>query len=915
MVEDKDLNNISMIDLFRTEVEEQCKVLTECLLLLEEGQESAGCLEALMRAAHSVKGAARLVGIEPVVRVAHMMEDVFVAAQKSELNIGTDDIDTLLNGVDTIKSISRLPEKEMKDWEGMNRRKLDRLIDAVESIKPSGKGDGTAGFKADVPAKETSFRADESMLDLFRTEVEWQCKVLIESLLLLEEDQEANGRLEALMRAAHSVKGAARLVGIEPVVRVAHMMEDVFVAAMSLEVTLSKSHIDILLEAVDMIKSGSQLSMEVLEDWPFNHAEELKDILGALERIKSQKNVFLDRSGEQEVAPIGKPEDAAYEKEEKRSAGEPKKVGMADAGKQRILRVTADRWNQLMGLAAEVKVEVGWLNPYVDSLARLKLQQTELVEILDSLRESLGEHHIQEEVYKQLITAQVKAVECRRFLADKTCELDNYNRRVNNLSERLHREAIRTRMRPLSDGVHGFQRMVRDIARKLGKKVKLEINGLSTQVDRDVLERMEAPLNHILRNAIDHGVEPPEDRLKAGKPEQATIRLTAAHCNGMLSIIVEDDGMGIDLDRLREKIVEKGQVTPEMATCLSDEELLEFLFLPNFSTREEVTEISGRGVGLDVVLDTIQEMHGSIRTKTELGAGTRFHIELPITLSVVSALIVDISGEPYAFPLARINHAVKVPAGNVKLLEDHQFVTINDKHIGLVGASEVLGLGTQVIEGDELSVVIIGNHRGNYGVVVDRFVGQKDLAIQQLDSTLGKLKDISSAAILEDGSPVLMVDVDDLVPSVAAIINGDGIGKVKRTTGEGAEVVRKHILVVDDSLTVREVERNLLEAAGYETDVAVDGVDGWNAIRSFRYYDLVITDVDMPRMDGIELVRTIKGSRNYNSLPVIIVSYKERVEDRKRGLDAGADYYLTKGSFHDNTFLDAVVDLIGEAET
>lgn len=800
-----------------------------------------------------------------------------------------------------------------------------------------------------------------SMLDLFRTEISEQGKVLSEGLLALEADPTAADRLESLMRAAHSIKGAARLVGVEPVVRLAHVAEDAFVAAQNAEITLNSNHVDILLTVVDKIIAISELSESEMTGWEGRHKSELDELITGTAAIKSgavaetkapAKPVKPEKSPRPEQAKpaLSPPKRAAGKskkladtdaKEKKKKAspaagaekaaaaqpaspplqqaseqkpGAASRDASAGEGDDRVLRVTAERWNYLMGLAGEVKVEAGWLQPYVASLATLKRRQTELAEILDALRCALDDTGASKSVIQVLRNAQQKTSECRSLLADQTSNLDSHDTRINNLSERLHRETIKTRMRPFSDGVHGFQRMVRDIAKSLGKKVKLEINGLSIQVDRDVLEKMEAPMNHVLRNAIDHGVESPVARLQAGKPEQATIRITAVHMDGMLSIIIEDDGGGIDIERLREKVTAKKLVTHEMAAKLSEEELLEFLFLPSFSTREEVTHISGRGVGLDVVLSTLQKLHGSVETRTKLGEGTRFHMRLPLTMSVIASLIAEISGEPYAFPLARIIRAVKLSPREIKVLEDHQFAEINGENIGLVGASQVLGLGNQVVSGDELSVIIIGDRHNRCGVVVDKLLGQKELAIQALDSRLGKIPDVSTAAVLEDGSPVLILDIDDLVLSVDAIIKRGRIEKVTRSEGEGATDVAKNILVVDDSLTVREVERNLLENAGYHVDVAVDGIDGWNAIRTFRKYDLVVTDIDMPRMDGIELVRLIKSDKHYNSVPVIIVSYKEREADRKRGMDAGADYYLTKGSFHDKSLLDAVADLIGEVE-
>lgn len=926
MADNKDNSNFSMLDLFRTEVSEQGKVLTEGLLGLEENPAADDRLEALMRAAHSLKGAARMVGVEPVVRVAHVIEDVFVAAQQSEITLNSDHVDILLQGVDTIISISGMSENEIAGWGALHASELDSLVQGIAAIKsghaaqknapavPESTEKNPAPKKAEPATNKNKPVADSSMLDLFRIEVAEQGNVLMDGLLALEENPAAADRLEALMRAAHSIKGAARMVGVDPVVRLAHIMEDVFVAAQNSEIVLAADHVDALIKGIDTISSFANLSDTEIAGWAEGHGDDLENLLSLLSRIKSQEKTSSHEVAVEKAAASAEPEKPQAQAPQAQKTRAGSADGSAGEDKDRVLRVTAERWNYLMGLAGEVKVEAGWLHPYVVSLSNLKRRQIELVEILDALRGSLDSMRASKPVIEMLLQAQNKVSECRRILADQTADLDEYDRRINNLSERLHRETIKTRMRPFSDGVHGFQRMVRDIAKSLGKKVKLEINGLSVQVDRDVLEKMEAPLNHILRNALDHGVDMPEERAKAGKPEVATIKVTAAHSEGMLSIMIDDDGRGIDVERLRQKVLEKKLVTPDMAAKLSEEELLEFLFLPSFSTKEQVTDLSGRGVGLDVVLSTLQKMRGSVETTTRLGEGTRFHMRLPLTMSVMSALIAEIAGEPYAFSLARIIRVVKLPSSEVNVLEDHQFAEIDGENIGLVGAAQVLGLGAQVVSGDELSVIVIGDRHNCFGVVVDKLVGQKELAIQALDPRLGKVQDVSAAAVLEDGSPVLILDIDDLVLSVDALTRKGSIAKVTRSAGDDAEIAVKHILVVDDSLTVREVERNLLENAGYHVDVAVDGVDGWNAIRSFKEYDLVVTDVDMPRMDGIELVRTIKSDRNYNAVPVIIVSYKEREEDRRRGMDAGADFYLTKGSFHDNSLLEAVADLIGEVE-
>jgi two-component system sensor histidine kinase and response regulator WspE len=446
----------------------------------------------------------------------------------------------------------------------------------------------------------------------------------------------------------------------------------------------------------------------------------------------------------------------------------------------------------------------------------------------------------------------------------------------------------------------------------LGKQVRLELIGEATQVDRDILEKLDAPLGHLLRNAIDHGIESPDERHVAGKPAEGIIHLEARHSAGMLQIIVSDDGQGIDPDRLRQAVVERKLTTAEIAGQLTETELLEFLFLPGFTMKDMVTEISGRGVGLDVVQNMLKQVRGTIRVSTQPGKGARFQLQLPLTLSVVRTLLVDLGGEAYAFPLAYIIRTLKLPRDKIEMLEGRQHFNFEGQPVGLVSAHQMLGGGEPTLTGDELPVIVVGEPGNIYGLVADRFLGERELVVQPLDARLGKIKDVAAGALMEDGSPVLIVDIEDMVRSVDKLVSAGTLSKVQRSAAADAVETRKRVLIVDDSLTVRELERKLLDQQGYGVETAVDGMDGWNAART-GHFDLIITDIDMPRMDGIELVTLLKKDANLKSLPVMIVSYKDREEDRQRGLDAGADYYLTKGSFHDETLLQAVIDLIGEA--
>jgi two-component system sensor histidine kinase and response regulator WspE len=759
--------------------------------------------------------------------------------------------------------------------------------------------------------------ANMSMLDLFRIEADNQSQVLNAGLLALEHAPTAAPELEACMRAAHSFKGAVRIIGLDAGVRVAHALEDCFVAAQKGQIVLNHGSIDLLLQGVDLLQRIAHTEEAQLGEWNGARRAEVDACLAALEGVRGGNAPPPPAVPAPPVAaatPSPKPAaKAAPQPEPPAEIPEPKKApsrAAAAEGGDRVLRVTADSLNRLLGLTGESLVESRWLGPFAESLLRLKRRQHQLRRVLEELHESMPRSAVSESSRRLLDEAQHRALDCEQTLSQRLVELETFGRRSANLSHRLYGEALASRMRPFGEGLRTFPRMVRDLSRTLGKQVRLEIIGEDTQVDRDVLEKLEAPLGHLLRNAIDHGIESPDARAPAGKPIWGTVKLEARHSAGMLQITVADDGAGVDLDNLRRKVVERNLTNEETARKLSEAELLEFLFLPGFSTRTAVTEISGRGVGLDVVQDMVRQVRGSVRIVSEPGQGMRLQLQLPLTLSVVRTLLAEIDGEPYAFPLAYIVRTLKLPTSSIEHLEGRQHFNLDGRQVGLVAAQQVLGRGEAKMPGDEWAVIVIGDRHNAYGLIVNRFLGGRELVVQPIDPRLGKIKDISAAALMEDGSPVLIVDVEDMIRSVEKLIAAGRLSEVQQDEQAGARRAQR-VLVVEDSLTVRELQRKLLGNRGYEVEVAVDGMDGWNAVRT-GHFDLVITDIDMPRMDGIELVKLMKKDPNLKSLPVMVVTYKDREEDRRRGLEAGADYYLTKGSFHDETLLQAVLDLIGE---
>lgn len=748
--------------------------------------------------------------------------------------------------------------------------------------------------------------ANASLFDLFRMEVETHVPALSEALLALEGGATEPAYLQNAMRAAHSIKGAARVVGVEIAVRLAHAVEDCLVAAQEGKRTLGRGDFDLLLAATDRLREIGELSVDGVKEWEGRHAETV-DQLGSSLRAGSPtvaarpaEEMLRAAPSQAPIAAEPAPPPPAQTSESESTNGD------------RVVRVTADNLERLMGLAGEILVEARRFRPFADTLLALKGDQARLAGIVGRLA-AIGDWNKDAADVRELLTeAQGLLDGSRRAVARRLEAFDQLATRAEDVSERLYRESIASRMRPLGDGLVGFPRMVRDLARSLDKEARLEIVGADTLCDRDVLDKLEAPLNHLLRNAVDHGLESPEERRRVGKNPVGVVRVDAGHVAGQLVVAVSDDGRGIDLERIRAKVIQRGLHTAEMAESLTPAELMEFLFLPGFTTRESVTMVSGRGVGLDAVRSMVQEARGIARAFSNPGQGMRVVLQLPTTLSVVRATMVTIAGESYAFPVTSIERIVTVPTTDARLLEDRPHFLWNGASIGLIWAHQVLALEEKPDVTDPLRVVVIRDHETRYGVLVDRFEGETSLVVRPLDPRLGKVPNILAAAILEDGLPTLIIDVEDMVRSVDKLLGVSRPLGVKRRADLAPAVARKRILVVDDSITVREVQRRLLENNGYEVEVAVDGMEGWNVARE-RSFDLIISDVDMPRMNGIELVTALKGDERLRGVPVMIVSYKDREEDRMRGLNAGADYYLTKSSFHDNTLVEKVVDLIGEA--
>ena len=460
----------------------------------------------------------------------------------------------------------------------------------------------------------------------------------------------------------------------------------------------------------------------------------------------------------------------------------------------------------------------------------------------------------------------------------------------------LQRETLEARMVTLERIAEPLRRAARDVARTTGKDVDYALQGGRVELDRAVLDALREPLLHLVRNAVDHGIEPPGERAAAGKPPAGTVRVTAHRRGADLVVEVSDDGRGLDPVRLRDSLPGSEE--------LADADVVDHLFAPGVSTAAAVTDVSGRGVGLDVVRTAMGRVRGTVTAHGEPGRGATFTLAVPVTLEVVRCLLVAVGGERYAIPAHAVAALHDAGPGDLVALEGGQAVWSGDDLVPVVALAEVVGAAGAGTGGHAV-VLASGGHR--VGVCVDALLGQREVTLQELGRVVGGRELVAGAAIDADGSVLLVLDCVTLT-SRAAARRGQAT-----VTDDGDAGPRASVLIVDDALTVRELQRSILERAGYAVELAEDGAAALAALDRWRP-DLVLTDVEMPRLDGFALVEAIRARPELASLPVLIVTSRAEEADRRRGLEAGADGYLVKQAFDERALLRAVARVLGEED-
>ena len=455
---------------------------------------------------------------------------------------------------------------------------------------------------------------------------------------------------------------------------------------------------------------------------------------------------------------------------------------------------------------------------------------------------------------------------------------------------------MKTRMQPVAKVFNKFPRVVRDIGRDLNKQIDLIISGEETELDKSIVEEIGDPLTHIIRNSCDHGIEDPATRKAAGKPEKGTIELKAYNEGNHIVIEIIDDGKGIDADAIRIKAVERGIISENEADTMSNKEIYSIIFRPGFSMAAKVTNISGRGVGMDVVKTNVEKLHGVIDIDSEVGKGTTLKLKIPLTLAIIQSLLVGTQEEIYAIPLANVNETVRVPVDNIYTIEGKNVLRLRDEVLSLVRLSDLFGVKQVLESGDQTYVVVISVAETKLGIIVDNLIGQEEIVIKSLGSYLANIDGIAGGTIRGDGRVTLIVDVGVIMDMAKEV-------KVDIKSSMSAEATQKakespadyKVLVVDDSKMDRTIISKALAPTGITLIEATNGLEALNIIKSGEHaFDAVLIDIEMPKMDGYTLAGEIRKYSKYRNLPLIAVTSRTSKSDRLRGVEVGMTEYITK---------------------
>jgi two-component system chemotaxis sensor kinase CheA len=572
------------------------------------------------------------------------------------------------------------------------------------------------------------------------------------------------------------------------------------------------------------------------------------------------------------------------------------------------VRVRVDRLDRLINLAGELALGHQVQVAHVQTLAELQLALAQHDRALADLSAELGRLRFSPAQRQSLDNSLAALVSAsggvRATVRSQVERLSAHNDHHGLLVGDLEQEVMSARLLPVATVFANLPRAVRELSTSLGKEVVLTLNGETTELDRKLLEALSDPLTHLLRNALDHGIEPPHERAAQGKPAQGQLSVTASAVGNEVHVAVADDGRGMSPQALRDGAARKGLIGKDAAAALSDQEALELIFLPGFSTASMITDVSGRGVGMDVVRTNITELGGHVQLESQLGGGTTITLVLPLTLVTSRVLLVALAGQTYGLPASGCHGIIWTQPEQVETVEGHAVLRYENATVPLLRLADVLGVaGHASLEaGRRVATVLIGNAKRPLGVFVDRLDDEREVVVKPLGPLFERQRRYSGAVQLGDGRLVLLLN------PVALAQEARGMARVSASPAAPARTAR--LLVADDSFTTRELIRSILQSAGYDVTAAIDGHDALDKLRAAPY-DLVVSDVEMPRVTGFQLTARIRTELQLADLPVILVTSLASDDHKRQGLEAGAQAYIVKSQFNQDNLLEAIRQLLG----
>ncbi len=733
-------------------------------------------------------------------------------------------------------------------------------------------------------------------LSQFKQETEEHLQAIEKAFLKLESDPQNREILNEVFRSAHTLKGSSTMMGFSDIRDVAHEMENALDAARNKNLTLTSSSIDVLFEATDCVKALLEATL--------NGTPATVSISDALKKLKG----LLDQPAEQEVAlqPI-------------ETVPQVQAQQTAKADVEEMIRVEVGKLDELLNLAGELIISESRLEECIKELGKLRgkikdVSQT-FKHLKDQEEEEGGVSFYQSLTVQEEVSATLeKAVTLQEQFVDVTENLREAKRKIDVFTHQIQAGVLKIRMLPLSTVFEPMYRLVRDTGKEVGKTVKLVPKGWETELDKRIIDEIQDPLIHIIRNAIDHGIEMPEERERMENPREGRLILSAHSRGSQVVIEAEDDGRGIDTEKIKKKALEMGLVAESYLEGKEKEEIYELMFLPGFSTATSISKTSGRGVGLDAVKEKVEKLKGSIEIKSEPRKGTRFTIRLPLTLSLTEVLLVRAAGQLFALPLGNIEEMVRIERKFISTVSSKETISLRDELVPLVKLSSVLKLpSTQMHTEDSYPVVIAGAGEKRVGFLVEELVGKQEIVIKSLGSFLSRVPNVAGATILGHGEIVPILDVPGLIAASRQVTKEHAVEKPRKDAAIPVMVEQKQrhrVLAAEDSLTARELMRSILEAAGFDVDVAVDGLDAWEKLRRGKF-DLLITDIEMPRMDGFELISALRKDEGLKHIPAVVVTTRDSEDDKRRGISVGADAYIVKSSFDQKDLMKWINRLIG----